>query len=47
MNKYILWIFLIILVIVVCLLLFFFTGKKALADNIAWGVNFSQNKQVT
>lgn len=41
MNKHVLWVFAVVLIITICLFLFFFTGKKALADNINWGVNFS------
>ena len=41
MNK-ILWIILIILILIISLIcVFLFTGKKAQAENIAWGVNFS------
>ena len=41
MNKHVLWFFVVVLIIIICLFLFFFTGKKTLADNINWGVNFS------
>lgn len=41
MNKYVFWFLIVLIIIIICLLFFFFTGKKALADNIKWGVNFS------
>ena len=44
MNKHVLWFFVVVLIIIICLFLFFFTGKKTLADNINWGVNFSHKQ---
>lgn len=41
MNKYILWILVLLLILLITFFLFFFTGKKASAENITWGVNFS------
>ncbi|MDD3032548.1 MAG: cellulase family glycosylhydrolase [Candidatus Pacebacteria bacterium] len=46
MNKF-LWMITILLIIIISLfLLFLLTGKKAQAENIVWGVNFS-SKQAT
>ena len=44
MNKYLLWIFVVILIFIISLIIFFFTGKKASAESITWGVNFSSKQ---
>ena len=44
MKKRIFWALITFLIIIISLLVYFFMGNKPLAENINWGVNFSQKQ---
>ncbi|NCB50223.1 MAG: hypothetical protein EOM53_06095 [Alphaproteobacteria bacterium] len=44
MKKRIFWALITFLIIIISLLVYFFMGNKPLAENITWGVNFSQKQ---